>query len=392
MGWGTNILAIQMTFYPIEFMGPKLWQPEGQPFGLFGWQGIIPAKAGKMADIMVTLMMEKLFDVAEVFAKLDPEEIYHCCRPGIANLVKSVTREAAMAVVPEFWLAAPQDVRQLIYEGSESFSREYILGVLDRIVAEIYEVFDLKHLVISTTEANKELLVNMFQEIGEKEFKFLIRSGAYFGFLFGVVQSAIFYAYDAWWLLPLGGFIVGFATNFLALKLIFEPVEEQQVGPFKFQGVFLKRQVEVSKEFGELSGQNFLRAEQIWGEILHGAKKKQFMQLLVRYTSHFCDEKLGVAAFPVTALIGDDGYKLFKEKVVLGIQDELPALLPYSYAYADRKLDLKTEIREKMEVLPSAEFEGVLHPVFKEDEIKLIVVGGVLGMGVGFLQLLLTEV
>ena len=45
-----------------------------------------------------------------------------------------------------------------------------------------------------------------------------------------------------------------------------------------------------------------------------------------------------------------------------------------------------------MEVLPSAEFEGVLHPVFKEDEIKLIVVGGVLGMGVGFLQLLLTEV
>ena len=30
--------------------------------------------------------------------------------------------------------------------------------------------------------------------------------------------------------------------------------------------------------------------------------------------------------------------------------------------------------------LPSAEFEGVLHPVFEEDEWKLIAVGGLLGI------------
>ena len=49
VGWATNVIALKMTFYPIEFLGPKLWQPEGQPFGLFGWQGIIPAKAAQMA-------------------------------------------------------------------------------------------------------------------------------------------------------------------------------------------------------------------------------------------------------------------------------------------------------------------------------------------------------
>ena len=35
------------------------------------------------------------------------------------------------------------------------------------------------------------------------------------------------------------------------------------------------------------------------------------------------------------------------------------------------------------------EFEGVLHPVFEEDEIKLIVVGGCLGALVGFAQYIL---
>ena len=38
--------------------------------------------------------------------------------------------------------------------------------------------------------------------------------------------------------------------------------------------------------------------------------------------------------------------------------------------------------------LPSAEFEGVLHPVFEEDEWKLIAVGGLLGMWVGIFQAL----
>ena len=49
VGWGTNWLAIQMTFYPLEFWPLRVWQMEGSPFGLFGWQGIIPAKAGQMA-------------------------------------------------------------------------------------------------------------------------------------------------------------------------------------------------------------------------------------------------------------------------------------------------------------------------------------------------------
>ena len=44
-----------------------------------------------------------------------------------------------------------------------------------------------------------------------------------------------------------------------------------------------------------------------------------------------------------------------------------------------------------MRALPSDEFKGVLHPVFQEDEIKLIAVGGLLGMGVGFLQVFLSD-
>ena len=50
---------------------------------------------------------------------------------------------------------------------------------------------------------------------------------------------------------------------------------------------------------------------------------------------------------------------------------------------------METIIRQKMSELPPDEFEGVLHPAFQEDEIQLIILGGVLGAIAGALQLLM---
>jgi uncharacterized membrane protein YheB (UPF0754 family) len=39
--------------------------------------------------------------------------------------------------------------------------------------------------------------------------------------MFGLIQMAVFWVYDAIWLLPVAGFLVGWVTNWLALKVIF---------------------------------------------------------------------------------------------------------------------------------------------------------------------------
>ena len=52
IGYITNVLSIKMTFYPLDFVGIK-------PF--FGWQGILPSKATKMAEKSVDLLTRDLF-------------------------------------------------------------------------------------------------------------------------------------------------------------------------------------------------------------------------------------------------------------------------------------------------------------------------------------------
>lgn len=39
VGWFTNYLAVQMIFFPIKWRGIPVYKVEGEPLGLFGWQG-----------------------------------------------------------------------------------------------------------------------------------------------------------------------------------------------------------------------------------------------------------------------------------------------------------------------------------------------------------------
>lgn len=61
--------ANHRTFFPIEFFGIPIKRfacGQDQPVGCIGWQGIIPAKAAKMAAISTDLMTRDLFKIEEV--------------------------------------------------------------------------------------------------------------------------------------------------------------------------------------------------------------------------------------------------------------------------------------------------------------------------------------
>ena len=88
-------------------------------------------------------------------------------------------------------------------------------------------------------------------------------------------------------------------------------------------------------------------------------------------------------------VFGADAYARMREKIAQNLVNELPRCVPVSYEYQDRALEVEATVCKAMKGLPPDEFEGVLHPVFEEDEIKLIVVGGCLGALVGFAQYIL---
>ena len=85
-------------------------------------------------------------------------------------------------------------------------------------------------------------------------------------------------------------------------------------------------------------------------------------------------------------VVGADAYLAIKAQSAELVWAELPRMVPLTYAYTTAAMDAETQLRERLQALPCSEFEGVLHPVFEEDEWKLIAVGGLLGMWVGVFQ------
>jgi hypothetical protein len=158
---------------------------------------------------------------------------------------------------------------------------------------------------------------------------------------------------------------VGLATNWLALKWIFEPVNPTKIGPFILQGQFLRRQKEVAAEFSAFFANNVLTSEKLWNSILNDpTTKPSFDFLFKKHLQKFANGLAGGLGLRLPA-------KLFSN-VAFQAVEKLPNHLHVLHPYVDKTLRLQTSLRSQMEKMTSAKFERVLHPIFEEDEVSMV--------------------
>lgn len=389
IGWGTNVLALWMTFNPVEFFGVELFRIKDQPWGLFGWQGIIPTKAEKIARKSMILMTKKLFNIRELFNRLDPYEFSASMKDGAMLMLDDVINDVATKHIPNLWQKTPQDIKDEISIMAYNEHPRFMANLMVDMQENIDDILDITDMAVTLIAENKQLLGDIFLEVGEKEFIFLRRSGFYFGFLFGVCQMLIWMFYDASWILPVFGFMVGWSTNSIALKIIFKPTNPIPLfgGRFKLHGLFLQRQDDVAVVFSRVQCVQILHVKAIWESILKGPKSKNFYAILRAHTIVFVEQILSSIKSILILKLGSKEYSTMKEDVALKIIEKLPEVIDESYEYTTKALNMEETMKTRLAALTSDEFEGVLHPAFEEDEITLIAVGGVLGMLVGLAQL-----
>jgi len=388
VGWITNVLALKMTFYPLKFVG--VWR--------LGWQGIIPAKAGVMAGKAVDLLTKNLISTEERFDQIEPERVAEELEPTLNRLVVQIVNDVMEQEAPALWESTPMLVRERMYRRVSESLPEVVEDIFQEIKSHITELFDLRGMVIDELEGDKELLNQMFLRVGEKEFQFIERSGFYFGFLFGVIQMFLFFTANevlapgnSWvgWTLPAAGLFVGWATNALALKMIFEPLRPRQIGPWVIQGLFIRRQLEVADEYARIVANHILTAPKIFETMVSGKRSERLSRLIQMHVKQAVDQTLGMAKQVVQLSYGARTYINIKRGVSKKFVEEMPHFMQHMFPYAEEALDIENTLRSRMQGLPSLDFVSFLRPVFQEDEWKLILVGAVLGFLAGLAQMIL---
>jgi uncharacterized membrane protein YheB (UPF0754 family) len=379
IGYGTKLVAIRMMFQPVEFIGVK-------PF--LGWQGIVPKRAARMASIACDTMTEQLIKPAEVVARLDASRIAQEIEKPLLAGVEDIVREVAGHYQPGLWESLPVRVQRLVIERVQHESPRMVAAVLDLIKSDVDSVFDLKGMVVTSLVKDKRLLNRIFQEAGAKEFKFIARSGLVFGGAIGVIQMVAWILFKFPLIMPLFGLFTGWFTDWLALRMIFYPIEPRRYFGVQWQGMFLKRRAEVAEAYGSLIAQEIITPHNVIEAILHGPLSDRVLALIQRQL----DLELGSVARPLLVFaVGSRKYQDVKLSIAEQIMNRLPETMRYIEDYATDAMDIRNVLVSKMKELSPHEFERLLRPAFEQDEWILIATGAVLGFAVGEGQVLLLE-
>ena len=380
IGYITNVLSIKMTFYPIEFKGLK-------PF--LGWQGIIPSKATKMAEKSVDLLTRDLFKPKDVFTRLDIKEISKLTQEDFLEMAGQISDKVLKTQVPEAFDLMGTRIKSQIKKNVATILPQIVENSLDQIKQNIDSILDLKALAVNSMKEDKTMINKIFLDLGGKQFRFIETSGFWLGMLFGIGQNITTMYTTSWVMFALYGVFIGFITNYLAIKLIFEPAEPKKFGPFRLWGLFLQNQREESYRYAKIIAGEILTTENLFDYIFRLSKNN--------ITSNIMEKEIGKAISQIISsqptifrfMITNQKISELKSIILFHLMHELPLHIRVIYPYAEKALDIQNEIGDKMANLPPKQFIDFLRPAFQEDEWKLIAVGAALGGLAGILQSML---
>src|SRR5512139_11610 len=403
IGYLTNWTGVWMLFYPVRFAGWRLpglrrlapllprriQQIPGVMQGGVGWQGIIPSRAAKMGSIAVDKGIAKLGSPADFYRQLEPETIAEHILATARDDIREVVDRIMEREHPDTWRGMPRRVREAVHARVQQQLPEIVRAVTDEIGAHIDQLLDIKLMVIRRIEENPEMANRIYLEVGRKELRFIINFGFFFGALLGVPLVFLTNAYPHWWVLPIGGVIIGYVTNWVALWMIFEPVEPHRLGPLKLHGLFIRRQPEVSEVYGEIIAEDIVTLRNIGDELLHGPRADRTRQMIEDALRPAVDRAAGPARPAVRVALGSTEYDTIRESVATEAVDYTMTPLTDPEFNRRQSAAVRDLIADRMRHLPHEDFSELLRSAMREDEWLLLLHGAVLGFLAGCLHLLI---
>jgi uncharacterized membrane protein YheB (UPF0754 family) len=375
IGYVTKRVAIEMMFRPLDFIGIP---------PLLGWQGVVPKHGGRMAAVATELLTANLLDLREVFGRIDPVIITSELEQPLLRAVDHIAREVLAEHHPRLWEVMPTLAQEMLIKQVQTSAPRLVREFLDDVRENLDEVLDVQHMTVQRLTRDRALLVRLIRETSRPEMAFIARMGIYFGFGLGLVQTIVWAFTREPWVLPAFGGVIGLCTDWLAIKLIFVPREPVRVGRVIFQGKFQRRRAEVARQYGELIANEVLTVQNLLDAVLRGPRADRLAALVEQMVSSAVD-----AQMPLAWTVGGTRLREMKHAAARKALEQLPDTARYAEGYLTEAMDVAKMIEQRMLALTPLEFEGLLRPAFRQDEWKLIAVGGVIGFVVGELQVLL---
>lgn len=152
----------------------------------------------------------------------------------------------------------------------------------------------------------------------------------------------------------------------------------------------MKRQAEVSEVFSAVVVEDLVTVKNIMHEMMYGKHKDKTRAVLKSHLLKVLEQPVVSAGLNLS--LGPRDYKQFKSDLI--DRSIEVSMVPISSPMLNKSRGQKIYhlFKERILALTPREFENLLRPAFKEDELTLIILGAVTGAMAGFIHLILAFV
>lgn len=181
------------------------------------------------------------------------------------------------------------------------------------------------------------------------------------------------------------GALIGWITNYVAIKLLFKPYEPVQIPLLKIniQGLIPKRKAEMAKSIGATIQDELISIEEIIEEFIAQQDQGALIKLIKSKINQVVGERLpGILPSTLKDMIK----KYINEVIDQEAAEMMSVTMETMIHRAAANINLAEMVEERINAFPMDKLEEVVIKIAKTELKHIEILGGLLGFMIGLIQ------
>ena len=185
--------------------------------------------------------------------------------------------------------------------------------------------------------------------------------------------------------IPLIAALIGYVTNFIAVRMIFRPHTPRRLLCFTLHGLVPRRQKEIAASFGAMIERDLFSHADIRAALSSPETSDEASKFLGEQVDLFAT-RLAAQNPMLGAFLQGPLLLQVKELLTKQMADRFPQFMEQLVSKVENRLDVSEIVQRKVEAFDLAKLESLIYEISSRELKTIELLGGVLGFLVGLGQ------
>lgn len=182
------------------------------------------------------------------------------------------------------------------------------------------------------------------------------------------------------------GAMIGWITNYIAIKMLFRPYKEMNFLFFKIQGLIPKRRSEIAVSIADTVQKELISLKDITNSLNADELEEKMGAVIDKILEEKLESEI-TKKFPMLAMfLSDEIINKIKLMIKTSILENKETIINMFTSYLEEKVDFKKIIIENVEAFSLEKLEEITYSLAKKELKHIEVIGAILGGIIGIFQ------